>query len=610
MPDELFPSRDKTTKAKRTPRRWSVIIIEILAVLAAGIAVFRVATTGEVFPSLDAAKQYEWGVVYHKEGSYEKAVEALTAAIDQGYTPVGRAYFERGRNQYALKNYAEAVDDYTQSIALTPNCDDCYVDYKNRGVAYWMLRDYEAARQDFNQAIEINPRYFAAYTALADLENMQGNHDQALADIQSGLEKSARDVVDRGLANGQQRSVQFDSEGQQYHFTFSASVGDEVTLTITHATLDVVIALQESDGTVLVYDDSEAAQGGDSLDYVIQKAGDYTLVIAAYELNATGDITLAMVSTNPDEESLIPNAPRIEPDNVEQLTVVDTITSQSTGQSAIASNGMIFAEKANDQLIIYDLRDKPFGYNAIEVDSDLSWGVAISPDGELAAVGFDSTLILYDAVTGSVQQTLRLGDAYPSAMAFSPDSATIAVVIYNEVKIYDAISGSLLHTLSMDPIYGQSLAFSRDGMLLAVGQDKGLIQIWDVANEHIIRTLETGKLEEVQALAFSPNADLLAAGGEARRVQVWDVSSGGLREQYAVHERQITDLAFSPDGQLLASASEDGAVHLWSMIEGRTTPVEILSHEGAVRVIEFQADGRTLLAAADDYKFRFWRVKE
>jgi len=608
MPDdELFPVKDKN-KAKRTPRRWSVIIIEVLLVLAAVIVIFRLVSTGPVAPSLDAAKQYEWGMVYQKNGEPEKALEAFTAAINQGYTPLGRAYFERGRVQYDLGNYSESVADYTHSIALTPDCDDCYVDYKNRGVAYWMLEDYDAAIRDFTQAIEINPRYLAAYVSRAHLTTLQGNNTQALADMKLGLERSAGKIVERGLANGQQRSVQLDSVGQQYHFTFSAVVGDDVTLVIPRSNLDVVLMLQDKEGTPLAYDDSEGIQGGDSLNYLIEKTGDYTLVIAAYLPASEGDMTLMMTSINPDETSFVSDAPRIDLENVDRLTVADTLKNQSISERAVASSGMIFIEKALEQIIVYDLRDETIGYNALDVGGDHTWAVAVSADGELVAVGKDKTLILYDAVTGSVQQTLRLGDAYPSAMAFSPDSTTIAVVVFDEVRLYDALSGSRLHTLAMEPIYGKSLAFSRDGQWLAVGQDKGLIHIWDIEARRLVRTLETGKVEEVLALAFSPNANLIAVGGEARRVQVWDLSSGELLQTYTDHTRKITDLAFSPNGNLLASASQDQTVRLWDI--DAPDSVQTLQHEGSVEVIEFQPDGRTLLTSADDYKLRFWRVKE
>lgn len=615
MPDDLFPDKDKNTaKTKRSPRRWSVIIIEFLLVAAAAIAVYRFATNGQdrtPEPSLDAAKQYEWGVIHQKEGAHEDAITAFTSAIEQGYTPIGRAYYERAQSHYALEHYDEAIADYTQSITLTPACEDCYFDYRERGNAYWMQGNYDAAFADFTQAIDINARYFAAYVSRAELSRTYFDTEDALEDIQLGLSASAGDVVERGLANGQERSVKFDEAAQQYHFSFPATVGDDLSLTITRATLDVVIVLLNEDGDVLTYDDSEGSQGGDALNYVIEETGDYTLAIAAYNTTSTGEVTLSMLSTNPDEESLVPDAPRIDLDNVKELAVADTVKNQSAGDRTIATSGMLFIEKNDEQLIIYDLRDQPIGYSTIEVPSELAWGVAVSDDGELAALGINRTLMLYNVRTGDLEQQIKLGDAYPSALAFSSDSMMIAVVAFDEVMVYDALSGSELYDFVMkERRHGESVVFSHDGTLLAVGQDGGQIHLWDLEQERLIRTLETGKVETITALAFDANAESVAAGGEARRVQVWRVASGTLIDQYAVHTRQITDLAFSPDGRILASASEDGFVYLWSREHDMTTPYAILPHDKPVDAIEFQADGRTLLTAADDYKLRFWRVKE
>jgi len=600
-----LPKRD--IKPKQKPRRWAVTILEILVVLAGAVALFRYVTTGQILPALDAAKQYEWGGVYEKDGSTAKAIAAYTDAINLGYEPLAMAYLQRGRMEQIAKDYASALGDYTQAIDLDTLCESCSLAYYQRGQTYQRLENYEAARADFKQATVVMPRYLAAYVALAQLETLQGHLTQALIDIQTGFKAVAKDTVERGIAAGQQRSIHFEAEGQQYHLSLTANEGDDLTATLIRPTLDVVMLLEDAAGTPLAYASMRKDQA-DILHYAVETTGDYTLVIAAYTPSSIGEITLALTSSSAPVTSTAAATPRIGLENAAQLTVADSLKGQASQLKTFAANGAFYLEKAANQLILYNLTTTPVGYNSIDIGSDYVWAIAVSADGERAAVGTDTYLLLYDGVTGTVEQSLRLNNASPAALAFSPDSAAIAIVLDKEVRVYDVMGGSLMHTLALGEGYGQSLTYSRDGRWLAVGLDKGQIQIWDVEHTMLIRTLETGKMEEISALAFSPNATVIAAGGEARRVQVWDVSSGELLQTYADHTRKITDIVFSPNGRLLASASQDQTVRLWDIEMPKA--IATLSHQDAVQAVEFQADGRGLLSAADDGLLRFWRVKE
>ncbi|KAK7742246.1 Hsp90 cochaperone [Cytospora paraplurivora] len=59
-----------------------------------------------------------------------------------------------GNKAIAAKNFDEAIDKFTQAIALTP---DNHILYSNRSAAYASKRDYEHALQDANKTTELKP---------------------------------------------------------------------------------------------------------------------------------------------------------------------------------------------------------------------------------------------------------------------------------------------------------------------------------------------------------------------------------------------------------------------------------------------------------------------
>jgi eukaryotic-like serine/threonine-protein kinase len=98
-----------------------------------------------------------------------------------------------------------------------------------------------------------------------------------------------------------------------------------------------------------------------------------------------------------------------------------------------------------------------------------------------------------------------------------------------------------------------AVAFSPDGKRLATGSVGNPVQIWDTANEKIVKTLPE---QHVVSLAFAPDGQTLGVGGRDK-VVVWN-----LETERAVfkHEGALGQfrIAFSPVGSLLVIGKRDG----------------------------------------------------
>lgn len=125
-----------------------------------------------------------------------------------------------------------------------------------------------------------------------------------------------------------------------------------------------------------------------------------------------------------------------------------------------------------------------------------------SADGKSLAVGDDLWgigLEIRDAATGAVLATAPLQSHDVQAIAFSPDGTMVAAAgnIYSgsvsffealfgggpegTAGIWDAATGKPLVSLQKNGPGVQSLAFSPDGKWIAVGDQNGVVSIWDVA---------------------------------------------------------------------------------------------------------------------------------
>jgi WD40 repeat protein len=105
------------------------------------------------------------------------------------------------------------------------------------------------------------------------------------------------------------------------------------------------------------------------------------------------------------------------------------------------------------------------------------------------------------------------------------------------------------------------IAFSPDGKLLAGGSYDSTVTIWDVASEHVVRTLSgSGKIEGV---CFSSDGHLIGAGNREGMVRFWEADTG--QEVLALTRLAIAfSVRFSPDDKRVVTTA-GSAIDIWTV---------------------------------------------
>jgi WD40 repeat protein/DNA-binding SARP family transcriptional activator/energy-coupling factor transporter ATP-binding protein EcfA2 len=210
---------------------------------------------------------------------------------------------------------------------------------------------------------------------------------------------------------------------------------------------------------------------------------------------------------------------------------------------------------------------------------------AFSPDGlTLYTSSLDGTVIRWDLGTqrrfghpfpaGARAPNLAVTGPNTPPLAISPDGSRFAArTAANTVGIFSIDTLQQRTSLTIPhPATITALAWSRAGSELAVGADRGLVQLWDVSGTpHLVRALSTLRptshlTEAIQSVAFSADDRLIAAGDTAvtaatnvavGSIAIWHTRTGA-RVIPALKLGTPTDgVAFSPDGRRLAVATGD-----------------------------------------------------
>jgi WD40 repeat protein len=223
------------------------------------------------------------------------------------------------------------------------------------------------------------------------------------------------------------------------------------------------------------------------------------------------------------------------------------------------------------------------------------------------------------ALLGALEQSIRLVGqlqgltAPPSVVSFSPDGMLMASVGVDGTTVWDVRTRRATGTPLRSAQGGwEGADYSPDGRLLAIGGQRGIVELWDIASRRELRELKTPPGAALQDVGFSPDGKVLAASGrEDNHVTLFDVTTGrALGAPIAPHAPGTSAgrFAFSRDSKLILLQTEMG-LRFWTVANGRPAPTPFAAGDGPTRAQTFSRDGRELAGVDDSGSVSMWDTR-
>ncbi|PWY90924.1 small nucleolar ribonucleo protein complex subunit Utp15 [Aspergillus heteromorphus CBS 117.55] len=190
--------------------------------------------------------------------------------------------------------------------------------------------------------------------------------------------------------------------------------------------------------------------------------------------------------------------------------------------------------------------------------------------------------------------------AFPS-LSQPPDVFTVTTGA--RVQIYSIRTRKLLRTITRfdDTVRGTDIR--PDGRVIAVGDDTGTVQVFDVSSRAILKTWREHQ-QPVWVTKFSPSdpTSVLTASDD-RTVRLWDLPTENSAKVFVGHTDYVRSGAFMPgslaSSGLVVSGSYDRTVRLWDpRVENRSAMTFKMG--AAIETVLPMPTGTTVLAAADN----------
>jgi len=191
----------------------------------------------------------------------------------------------------------------------------------------------------------------------------------------------------------------------------------------------------------------------------------------------------------------------------------------------------------------------------------------------------------------------------------------LAVALHKELYLWNAAGGEISQLLSMDEDtsdYITSTAWNpiKDNVL-AVGNSKSLVELWDVEKQICIRKLKS-HLTRVGSLAW--NHHILTSGSRSGVIHHHDVRVQSHHvATLKLHEQEVCGLKWSHDGRYLASGANDNQVSIWDLnMSHEVNPLFLFKeHTAAVKAVSWCPWQNNVLATGGgtaDGKIKIWNI--
>jgi WD40 repeat protein len=189
----------------------------------------------------------------------------------------------------------------------------------------------------------------------------------------------------------------------------------------------------------------------------------------------------------------------------------------------------------------------------------------------MATAGYEGDIYLWDISVPAQSRVLKVLSGHAQAindLHFTPDGKhLISGSSDSTIRVWDVVTGRCIQAIEEENGHCKTLALSPQNCLLAAAGWAGIVRLYRLLEQNHLEPVQTIKAHatRIAQVAFSPDGARLASGGHSGTVRLWDVYTGRQLLRLHGHTQPVECVAFHPNGQLLSSGGDDETVRLWAV---------------------------------------------
>ncbi|MGL4368689.1 MAG: WD40 repeat domain-containing protein, partial [Spirochaetota bacterium] len=221
--------------------------------------------------------------------------------------------------------------------------------------------------------------------------------------------------------------------------------------------------------------------------------------------------------------------------------------------------------------------------------------IRLSLDNRILACGtYEGWLNLIDTATGTTVRSIKAHSRAIKCVAFSPDQTIVYTGSEDQsIGAWDVAGGSRIHSFGGSPVQiARNACYSADGKHLILSNNEYGSRQWALPTAALSDTPVSTRAKG--AMALSRDGSLAAAAADGS-IQLWDLTNGRMLKSISAHSSfWPVALDISPDGKRAAS----GSFKELRLIDTTNGTIKgSFPAKGQVQAVRFSPDGKRFLTA-------------
>lgn len=240
----------------------------------------------------------------------------------------------------------------------------------------------------------------------------------------------------------------------------------------------------------------------------------------------------------------------------------------------------------------------------------------------LATGGYDNTINFWDATSGNCYKSLQHADSQVNKLEITSDKKLLAAagrpgIRTPAIRIYDAQVAPGAPVMQYDNHSNNvtAIGFQKENKWMYSGSEDSTIKIWDIRTPGCKREMICRS--PVNTVVLHPNQGELISGDQSGMIQVWDIANERVTcELVPEIGAPIRSLSVAMDGSLMVAANDNGVCYVWKMIRSssftqRFEPRHKLNAHPGEFILKalISPDGNTLATTSSDKTVKLWDLK-
>ncbi|MDX8393590.1 MAG: hypothetical protein R8K21_03280 [Mariprofundales bacterium] len=172
------------------------------------------------------------------------------------------------------------------------------------------------------------------------------------------------------------------------------------------------------------------------------------------------------------------------------------------------------------------------------------------------------------------------------------------------VTAWDANDGNVVEQVDFGSVI-TTLAISSNNRLLAAGNNKGEILLWDLDKRKLHRRF-TGSAGRINALYFTNNDNkIISSTDNDALLRVWDIPNNSYSYDLPSPSWSPMRVAMSSDTKLLALASGD-TIDIWNLVNIKQSG-KLVWPQATITSVIFSGNSNAIAAANDKGDIAIWQ---